>query len=243
MGTMPNVTTAWWARVIRGMAAGAGLVRRSMMAGWGDTSLRISPDEFPDPEIDIPAGTGEQAVIVSGGCFWCVEAVFAQVEGVLGLTSGYSGGSADTADYETVCTGRTGHAEAVQIRYDPNKLSYGQVLKLFLSVAHDPTTLNRQGADVGTQYRSAIFYADGEQKRVAQAYIDQLDAAGVFDKKIVTSLEPLTAFYVAEEYHQGYAALHPNQPYIAAVAMPKVQKLRKYFAGSLKGAKSSVSGS
>ena len=207
------------------------------MAGWGDTSLRISPDEFPDPEIDIAAGAGEQSVVVSGGCFWCVEAVFAQVEGVLGLTSGYAGGNAETADYETVCTGRTGHAEAVQIRFDPSKLSYGQVLKLFLSVAHDPTTLNRQGADVGTQYRSAIFYADGEQKRVAQAYIDRLDKAGVFSAKIVTSLEPLTAFYVAEEYHQGYAASHPNQPYIAAVAMPKVIKLRKYFGNTLKAPK------
>ena len=173
--------------------------------------------------------------MLAGGCFWCVEAVYAEVEGVLGLTSGYAGGSAETADYETVCTGRTGHAEAVQVRFDPSKISYGQVLKLFFSVAHDPTTLNRQGADAGTQYRSAIFYADDEQKRVAQAYIDQLDTAGVFSGKIVTSLEPLTAFYVAEEYHQGYAASHPNQPYIAAVAMPKVQKLRKYFSGTAQG--------
>jgi peptide-methionine (S)-S-oxide reductase len=212
------------------------------MAGWGDTSLRISPDEFPDPEIDSAAAAGEQSVVLSGGCFWCVEAVYAQVEGVLGLTSGYAGGSAETADYETVCTGRTGHAEAVQIRFDPSKLSYGQVLKLFFSVAHDPTTLNRQGADVGTQYRSAIFYTDDEQKRVAQAYIDQLDKAGVFSGKIVTSLEPLKAFYVAEDYHQGYAASHPNQPYIAAVAMPKVQKLRTYFSDRLKGARSGVAG-
>jgi peptide-methionine (S)-S-oxide reductase len=232
--------TAWWARALRGVAAGASTVRRGMMAGWGGTSLQISPDEFPDPEVDISAGTGEQSVVLSGGCFWCVEAVFAQVEGVLGLTSGYAGGSAETADYETVCTGRTGHAEAVQVRFDPSKLSYGQVLKLFLSVAHDPTTLNRQGADVGTQYRSAIFYADDEQKRVAQAYIDQLDKAGVFSAKIVTSLEPLTAFYVAEDYHQGYAASHPNQPYIAAVAQPKVEKLRTYFSDRLKGARSGV---
>jgi peptide-methionine (S)-S-oxide reductase len=206
------------------------------MAGWGDTSLLISPDQFPDPEVDIAAGAGEQSVILAGGCFWCIEAVFAEVEGVLGLTSGYAGGSAETADYETVCTGRTGHAEAVQVRFDPRKLSYGQVLKLFFSVAHDPTTLNRQGADVGTQYRSAIFYSDDEQKRVAQAYIDQLDAAKVFSGKIVTSLEPLEAFYVGEEYHQGYAASHPNQPYIAAVAMPKVRKLRSYFSDRLKGA-------
>ncbi len=209
------------------------------MAGWGDTSLKISPDEFPDPEIDVAASdtAGAQSVVLAGGCFWCVEAVYAQVEGVLGLTSGYAGGSADTADYETVCTGRTGHAEAVRVRFDPSTLSFGQVLKLFFSVAHDPTTLNRQGADVGTQYRSAIFYADDEQRRVAQAYIDQLDKAGVFSGKIVTSLEPLETFYVAEEYHQGYAAAHPNQPYIAAVAMPKVMKLRKYFGGKLKGAR------
>ncbi len=210
------------------------------MAGWGGTSLQISPDEFPDPEIDIASHAGEQSVVLAGGCFWCVEAVYAEVEGVLGLTSGYAGGSAETADYETVCTGRTGHAEAVQVRFDPGKLSYGQVLKLFFSVAHDPTTLNRQGADVGTQYRSAIFYADEEQRRVAQAYIDQLDKAGVYSGKIVTSLEPLEAFYVAEEYHQGYAASHPNQPYIAAVAMPKVEKLRAYFPGRLKRDESGV---
>ena len=205
------------------------------MAGWGGTSLLISPDEFPDPEVDVAAaGAGEQSVVLAGGCFWCVEAVYAEVEGVLGLTSGYAGGSAETADYETVCTGRTGHAEAIRVHFDPSTLSYGQVLKLFFSVAHDPTTLNRQGADAGTQYRSAIFYADEEQKRVAEAYIDQLDTAGVFSSKIVTSLEPLTEFYVAEEYHQGYAASHPNQPYIAAVALPKVQKLRAYFPGRLK---------
>jgi peptide-methionine (S)-S-oxide reductase len=207
------------------------------MAGWGDTSLLISPDEFPDPVVDVAAGSGEQSVVLAGGCFWCIEAVYAEVDGVLGLTSGYAGGTAETADYETVCTGETGHAEAVRVRFDPSRLSYGQVLKLFFSVAHDPTTLNRQGADVGTQYRSAIFYADEEQRRVARAYIDQLDAAGVFSGKIVTSLEPLDQFYEGEEYHQGYAASHPNQPYIAAVAMPKVGKLRRYFPGSLKGAK------
>ena len=210
------------------------------MAGWGDTSLQISPDEFPDPVVDdaAPAGAGEQSVVLAGGCFWCIEAVYAEVEGIVSLTSGYAGGAAETADYETVCTGRTGHAEAVKVAFDPSRISYGQVLKLFFSVAHDPTTLNRQGADAGTQYRSAIFYATPDQKRVAQAYIDQLDSAGVFSSKIVTSLEPLDAFYVAEEYHQGYAAAHPNQPYIAAVAMPKVQKLRKYFSGKLKGVKS-----
>ena len=208
------------------------------MAGWGDTSLLISPDEFPDPEVDVAAAdaSGEASVVLAGGCFWCVEAVYAEVEGILGLTNGYACGTEATADYDTVCSGRTGHAEAVQVRFDPSTLSYGQVLKLFFSVAHDPTTLNRQGADVGTQYRSTIFYADDEQRQVAQAYIDQLDAAGVFSGKIVTSLEPLETFYVGEEYHQGYAASHPNQPYIAAVAMPKVRKLRTYFADRLKGA-------
>jgi len=211
-----------------------------MMAGWGGTSLQISPDEFPDPQVDIAPGAGEQSVVLAGGCFWCIDAVYAEVEGALGLISGYAGGSAETADYETVCTGRTGHAEAVRVRFDPKVLSYGQVLKLFFSVAHDPTTLNRQGADVGTQYRSAIFYADDEQERVARAYIDQLDKAGVFSGKIVTSLEPLTAFYEGEEYHQGYAASHPNQPYVAAVAAPKVRKLREYFPDRLKGDKSRV---
>jgi len=228
--------TAWWERAVRGLIAGASSVRSGVMAGWGGTSLKISPDEFPDPQVDIAAGAGEQSVVLAGGCFWCVEAVFAEVDGVLGMTSGYAGGSAETADYDTVCSGRTGHAESVQVRFDPSKLSYGQVLKLFFSVAHDPTTLNRQGADVGTQYRSAIFYADEEQRRVAQAYIDHLNEAGVFDGKIVTTLEPLTAFYPGEDYHQGYAASHPNQPYIAAVAMPKVQKLRTYFSDRLKGA-------
>lgn len=206
------------------------------MAGWGDTSLQISPDEFPDPEVDITASdaTGEQMVVLAGGCFWCIEAVYAEVDGILELVNGYAGGTRATADYETVCSGRTDHAEAVQVRFDPKKISFGQVLKLFFSVAHDPTTLNRQGADVGRQYRSAIFYTDADQKRVAEAYVEQLDRAKVFSGKIVTELQPLDEFFVGEEYHQGYAAAHPNQPYIAAVAMPKVYKLHKYFGGKLK---------
>ena len=206
------------------------------MAGWGDTSLQISPDEFPNPEVDVAPSdaSGEQSVVLAGGCFWCIEAVYAEVDGILGLTSGYAGGTEATADYDTVCSGMTDHAEAVLVRFDPKQISFGQVLKLFFSVAHDPTTLNRQGADVGRQYRSAIFYTDADQKRVAEAYIDQLDRAKVFSGKIVTELQPLDEFFVGEEYHQGYAAAHPNQPYIAAVAMPKVYKLRKYFSGSLK---------
>src|SRR3954469_15943071 len=185
--------STWWARAGRDIVAGAIEARRRIMAGWGGTSLQISPDEFPDPIVDDAASStpGEQSVILAGGCFWCIEAVFTEVEGVTGLTSVYAGGSAETADYQTVCTGTTGHAEAVQVRFDPSKISYGQILKLYFSVAHDPTTLNRQGADSGTQYRSAIFYANDDQKRVAQAYIDQLDAAGVYNAKIVTKLEPL----------------------------------------------------
>jgi peptide-methionine (S)-S-oxide reductase len=228
------MSMTWWSRAVRGIVAGAIEGRRRMMAGWGDTSLLISPDEFPDPEVDAAPSDTPGEVVLAGGCFWCIEAVYAEVDGVLSLTSGYAGGTAETADYDTVCSGRTDHAEAVLVRFDPKRISFGQVLKLFFSVAHDPTTLNRQGADVGRQYRSAIFYTDAEQQRVAQAYIDQLDQARVFSGPIVTQLQPLEEFFVGEEYHQGYAASHPNQPYIAAVAMPKVQKLRKYFGGRLK---------
>jgi peptide-methionine (S)-S-oxide reductase len=230
------MASTWWSRALHGIVAGAIVGRRRMMAGWGDTSLQISPDEFPDPEVDVAASgsSGDQSVVLAGGCFWCIEAVYAEVDGVLSLTSGYAGGTAETADYDTVCSGRTDHAEAVQVRFDPKRISFGQILKLFFSVAHDPTTLNRQGADVGRQYRSAIFSTDAEQQRVAEAYIEQLNRAGVFSGPIVTELRPLDVFYVGEEYHQGYAASHPSQPYIAAVAMPKVQKLRKYFSGKLK---------
>lgn len=194
----------------------------------------VSPEQFPDPILDAAAATGEQTAVLAGGCFWCVEAVYLQLDGVRSVKSGYAGGTADTADYETVCTGTTGHAEAIEIRYDPAKLSYGKLLKVFFSIAHDPTTRDRQGNDVGRQYRSAIFYANDEQKRVAEAYIKQLDAAKVFDRPIVTELSPLDRFYEAEAYHQNYAARNPGQPYIAATATPKVQKVRKYYADQLK---------
>lgn len=194
----------------------------------------VSPERFPDPILDAAAATGEQTAVLAGGCFWCVEAVYLQLDGVRSVKSGYAGGTADTADYETVCTGTTGHAEAVEIRYDPAKLSYGKLLKVFFSIAHDPTTRDRQGNDVGRQYRSAIFYANDEQKRVAEAYVKQLDAAKVFDRPIVTELSPLDRFYEAEAYHQNYAARNPGQPYIAATATPKVQKVRKYYADQLK---------
>jgi peptide-methionine (S)-S-oxide reductase len=194
----------------------------------------LAPHEFPDPAIDVAPTAEPQTAVLAGGCFWCVEAVFKEVEGVLEVTSGYSGGTPQTADYETVCSGRTGHAEAIEVRFDPNRVSYGQLLKLFFSVAHDPTQLNRQGADQGRQYRSAIFSTDEEQKRVAEAYIRQLNAAGAYDKPIITEVAPLEAFYQAEAYHQDYAERHPMQPYVMFTSMPKVAKLRKHFADRLK---------
>jgi peptide-methionine (S)-S-oxide reductase len=162
-----------------------------------------------------------------------VEAVYRQLDGVVSVVSGYAGGTAHTADYQTVCHGGTDHAEVVEITFDSHKISYGRLLKVFFSVAHDPTQLNRQGNDRGRQYRSAIFYGSGEQLEVARAYIEQLTAAGVFEQPIVTELAPLTAFYRGEAYHQNYAAQHEEQPYIAAIALPKVDKVRHYFADLL----------
>lgn len=197
---------------------------------------RVPPHQFPDPRLDTApdASAGPQVAVLAGGCFWCVEAVLEQVAGVLDVTSGYAGGTAATADYETVCSGRTDHAEVVQVRFDPARVSYGQLLKLFFSVAHDPTQLDRQGADRGRQYRSAIFTVDEGQKRVAEAYIRQLDEARVFGAPIVTQVVPLEEFYEAEAYHQDYARRHPTQPYIAYTTAPKVEKLRKHFADRLK---------
>jgi peptide-methionine (S)-S-oxide reductase len=199
-------------------------------------SLKISPKDFPDPAYDTPleSAPGRKLAVLAGGCFWCVEAVYRELDGVLAVVSGYSGGSAETADYKTVCTGSTDHAEVVQIAYDPSRISLGKLLKIFFSVAHDPTQLDRQGNDVGRQYRSAVFYADDEQKRVTERYIQQLEQAGVYGRPIVTRLEPLREFFEAEGYHQNYAELHPDQPYIAAVAAPKVEKLRAYFGDDLK---------
>jgi peptide-methionine (S)-S-oxide reductase len=191
---------------------------------------RVSPEEFPDPVVDAALAdkAGQSRAILAGGCFWCVEAVYKNLEGVSSVKSGYAGGSADTADYETVSSGTTDHAESVEVVYDPSRISYGQILKVFFAIAHDPTQLNRQGPDTGRQYRSAIFYADGEQQRVAQAYIDQLNKAHVFDQPIVTEVVPLEAFYQAETYHQDYAARNPLNPYIVFNAQPKVRKLRSY---------------
>jgi peptide-methionine (S)-S-oxide reductase len=194
----------------------------------------VSPEQFPDPVLDAAPASGDETAVLAGGCFWCVEAVYLQLDGVSSVKSGYAGGTADTADYETVCSGTTDHAEAVEIRYDRSKLTYGKLLKVFFSIAHDPTTRDRQGADVGRQYRSAIFYTNDEQQRVAEAYITQLDAAKLFDRKIVTEVVRLDRFFEAEAYHQNYAARNPGQPYIAFNALPKVQKVRQYYADQLK---------
>ena len=185
----------------------------------------------PAPLQDAPraAAPGQQTAVISGGCFWGVQAVFQHVKGVISATSGYSGGAAKTAEYEIVSTGETGHAESVQIVYDPSQITYGELLRVFFSVAHDPTELNRQGPDEGTQYRSSIFYSNDEQKRIAEAYIAQLDQAKIFPRAIVTKVVPLQAFYPAEAYHQNYAALHPNQPYIMFNDAPKVAHLRQEF--------------
>lgn len=190
--------------------------------------------EFPDPALDAKPATGKQTAVLAGGCFWCTEAVFELIDGVEDVISGYSGGTQETAQYKLVSTGRTGHAEAILITYDPKKTSYGQLLKIFFSVAHDPTTLNRQGADVGPQYRSAIFYANEEQKKIAEAYIRQLNAAGLFNSPIVTQLAPLDKFYTAEQYHQNFAEQNPNQAYIVHVSDPKVAKLKKLYPGCVR---------
>ena len=197
-------------------------------------ALKIDPWSFPDPEQDLSGGQGPATIVLAGGCFWCTEAVYSEVEGVLSVRPGYAGDTRDKADYRTVCTGRTKHAEAIEIRYDPARITLGQILKLFFSIAHDPTQKDRQGADVGPQYRSAIFYADEDQRRIAAAYIAQIDRARLFDGPVRTTLEPLQAFYVAEDYHHDYAARNPQQPYIRAVAEPKVRKLREVHRNLLK---------
>ena len=190
----------------------------------------LSAAEFPDPVIDNKnpsAATGKQTAVLAGGCFWCVEAVYQHIEGVEKVVSGYSGGDAATAHYEMVGTGQTGHAESVQVTYDPRKISYGQILKVFFDVAHDPTQLNHQGNDHGPQYRSAIFYSSPEQKNIAEAYIKQLDEAKAFHARIVTQVVELKAFYPAEAHHQNFCNRNPKNAYVVNVAMPKVDKVAK----------------
>ena len=201
------------------------------------TSLRIAPDDFPDPIVDLPRaapGAPPATAVLSAGCFWCSEAVYVEVDGVLAVMPGYAGDTRETAKYEIVSTGRTKHAEAIRLTYDPARLTYGQILKLFFSVVHDPTQVNRQGNDVGPQYRSALFPIDADQRRVAEAYIKQLDDAGAFTAPIATTIEPDAEFYEAESYHHDYAKRNPTQGYIMAVSTPKVRKLEKYFPEKLK---------
>jgi peptide-methionine (S)-S-oxide reductase len=185
---------------------------------------------IPAPAVDVQAADGIQTAVVAGGCFWGVQGVFQHTAGVVNAVSGYAGGSKAAANYNTVSTGTTGHAESVQIKYDPKKISYGKILQIFFSVVHDPTQLNRQGPDSGTQYRSAIFTASDEQKKIADAYIAQLNSAKVYKKPIMTKVGPLEGFYPAEAYHQDYLTLHPDQPYIAYNDIPKVENLKKLFA-------------
>jgi peptide-methionine (S)-S-oxide reductase len=191
---------------------------------FGTTSAAERAVKLPPPAFDAPVAT--QTAVFAGGCFWGVQGVFQHTQGVLNAVSGYAGGQKDTASYEMVGSGRTGHAESVQVTFDPKRVSYGKLLQIYFSIAHDPTQLNRQGPDTGTQYRSAIFYADPTQKQVAERYIAQLDAAHVFPAKIVTQVAPLNGFFAAEGYHQDYATLHPDSPYIATFDLPKIANLK-----------------
>jgi peptide-methionine (S)-S-oxide reductase len=192
---------------------------------------QASPSILPAATVDDSLATtsSQQTIVLSGGCFWGIQAVFEHVKGVTTATAGYAGGTANTADYEAVSSGDTGHAESVKVIYDPSKITLGQILRVFFSVAHDPTQLDRQGPDYGKQYRSAIFYTTENQKKIAEAYINQLNQAKVFTSPIVTQLNSNSAFYAAEDYHQDYATKHPNNPYIMFNDAPKVDHLRQQF--------------
>ena len=213
------------------VAVGVGLfVVGAAFLQVGGLSAGESAVEIPPPTLDPGDKHGAlKTAILAGGCFWGVQAVFQHTDGVEMAVSGYAGGSVENPTYRQVTTGRTGHAESVAIRYDPEKISYGKILQIFFSVAHDPTQLNRQGPDIGTHYRSAIYTTTDEQKRVAEAYIEQLDGLGVYAKQIVTEVAPLETFYPAEAYHQDSATLHPNQPYIVFNDLPKLENMKTMF--------------
>ena len=213
---------------------GSALILTGLVAAWSlALKTPVSGAEqahmLPPPAIDEPAGATSEVAVLAGGCFWGVQGVFQHVKGVTGAVSGYAGGDKDKAHYETVGSGRTGHAESVQVTFDPRQISYGRILQIYFSVAHDPTQLNRQGPDAGTQYRSAIFPADAEQALVAKAYIAQLDQAHVFDQAIVTKIEPGRSFYPAEAYHQDFLTLNPAYPYIVINDLPKVANLERLY--------------
>lgn len=204
-------------------AAFAGLL--SLTPAMAEVAVKV-----PAPAVDNQSGEGLQTVVLAGGCFWGIQAVYQHTDGVTKAVSGYSGGTKDTATYDVVSSGRTGHAESVEVTYDPKKVSYGKILQIFFSVAHDPTQLNRQGPDTGPQYRSEIFYSTPEQKKITEAYVAQLNGAKVYKRPIVTKLSSLSAFYPAEDYHQDYAYLHPMQPYIYINDRPKVENLKRLFS-------------
>jgi peptide-methionine (S)-S-oxide reductase len=230
--SMTSIKLVYFRKVALLLAAaafGAVLWRSPMLAAEQVVIL-------PAPAIDNPKAAGAtQTAVLSGGCFWGVQGVFEHVRGVERVIAGYAGGEAGTAQYETVSSGNTGHAESVKITFDPAVISYGQILQIAFSVVHDPTQLNRQGPDVGTQYRSAIFYADDDQKHIAEAYIAQLERAHVFARPIVTRVDPLHGFYPAEEYHQDYLIRNPTQPYIALYDVPKVENFKKTFPDLYRG--------
>jgi peptide-methionine (S)-S-oxide reductase len=209
-------------------------ILRHVAAGFliaASTGFAAPKPPIPPLSADVPLAkeSGRETAVFAGGCFWGVQSVFQRVKGVLATTAGYSGGTAKTATYKQVITETTGHAESVEVIYDPSQITYGQLLRIYFSVAHDPTELNRQGPDVGTSYRSAIFYSNEEQKRLAQAYIAQLDQQKVFPKRIVTEVTPLKAFYRAEDYHQDYAYYNPQNPYIQVCDLPKMAALKEQF--------------
>jgi peptide-methionine (S)-S-oxide reductase len=224
------------ARKARGLSLRVALGATLLVSGFGlGATMPAHAAEpavvIPPPALDAaaPAGGGLQKIVLAGGCFWGVQGVFEHTKGVVQAVSGYSGGSKETAHYEMVGTERTGHAESVQITYDPEQISYGKILQIYFSVAHNPTELSYQGPDSGPSYRSAIFYASDEQKRIAETYIAQLDKARAFRTAIVTKLEPLTGFYPAENYHQDFLVLHPDYPYIVFNDLPKVENLKRLF--------------
>ena len=218
------------------LAVSVPLVLAMMVGSFapGSAGAQESPVVIPAPALDATAEQDTATAIFAGGCFWGVQGVFQHVEGVTQAVSGYAGGAEETATYEQTNTGTTGHAEAVQVTYDPDVVSYGELLHVFFSVAHNPTQLNYQGPDRGTQYRSAIFPMDDEQRQVAEAYIDQLEAADLFEGPIVTTIEEADAFYPAEAYHQDYLALHPDQPYIAHHDLPKIEALEQLFPNAFR---------
>lgn len=202
------------------------------LLGVGASNAAETAFIIPAPAVDqTPDAAGQEKAVIAGGCFWGVQAVFQHVKGVSNAVSGYAGGQATTANYDTVSNGSSGHAEAVEITYDPKQVTYGQLLQIYFSVAHDPTQLNRQGPDRGTQYRSAVFPANDGQRKVAEAYISQLNKSGVYSKALATTVEPLKQFYPAEGYHQDYLVKHPNSMYIVINDVPKVENLAKTFPG------------